>query len=91
MLPIVVTDDVDGTHSRLAARLEPMTAAPSYAAAVAREGGIPMVAGSEDHVTEELEALAAAGVTDFVATRVARRGSDDEARTRALITLLSHS
>jgi alkanesulfonate monooxygenase SsuD/methylene tetrahydromethanopterin reductase-like flavin-dependent oxidoreductase (luciferase family) len=68
-----------------------MTAAPSYAAAVAREGGIPMVAGSEDQVTEELEILAAAGVTDFVATRVARRRSDDEARTRSLLTALARS
>jgi 5,10-methylenetetrahydromethanopterin reductase len=91
LLPIVVTSDIEGTRARLSAGLERMTTLPSYAAALAREGGVPLVAGSEDQVTEELERLAAAGVTDFVATRVARRGSDDEARTRSLLASLARS
>ena len=89
MLPIVVTDDVVTAEARLSAGLARMTSLPSYAAAIQREGGLPLVAGTEDHVRETLDQLAAAGVTDVVATRVAKRGSDDEARTKALLAALN--
>ena len=89
MLPIVVTDDVESARTRLTTGLERMAAAPAYAAAIAREGGLPLVAGNEEQVTEALEALVVAGVTDFVPTRVARRGSEDEARTAALLRSLA--
>jgi alkanesulfonate monooxygenase SsuD/methylene tetrahydromethanopterin reductase-like flavin-dependent oxidoreductase (luciferase family) len=89
LLPIVVTDDVGGTRARLADALGAMARVPSYAAAVEREGGLPLVAGTEEEVADELVALADAGVTDFVPTRLARRGSDDEARTQALVASLA--
>jgi F420-dependent oxidoreductase-like protein len=85
MLPVVVTDDPDAARARVASGLERMAAAPSYARAIEQEGGFPVVAGAEDHVRQELASLAAAGVTDLVPTRAARRGSDDEARTGALL------
>ncbi|HEY7107221.1 MAG TPA: TIGR03564 family F420-dependent LLM class oxidoreductase [Acidimicrobiia bacterium] len=85
MLPVVVTDDVDAARARVAAGLERMAAAPSYARAIRQEGGFPVVAGSADQVRDELASLAAAGVTDLVATRAARPGSDDDRRTASLL------
>ncbi len=85
MLPVCVTDDVDEAHARVERGLSAMAGLPSYAAAVARSGGLPLVAGSEDRVRDTLARLQSAGVTDLVATRVARRDSDDAHRTRALL------
>jgi alkanesulfonate monooxygenase SsuD/methylene tetrahydromethanopterin reductase-like flavin-dependent oxidoreductase (luciferase family) len=64
---------------------------PSYRAMLDREGaagpGDVAIVGDEDTVAAQILALAAAGVTDFVATEFAR-GQDRE-RTRNLLKALT--
>jgi alkanesulfonate monooxygenase SsuD/methylene tetrahydromethanopterin reductase-like flavin-dependent oxidoreductase (luciferase family) len=60
---------------------------PSYRAMLDREGaagpGDVAVVGDEDAVSAQMAALAAAGVTDFVAAEFAR--GQDRDRTRSLL------
>jgi F420-dependent oxidoreductase-like protein len=89
MLPLCVTDDVSAIEERVHRGLGAMTAMPSYAAAVEREGALPLVAGTRDHVLDTIAALEGAGVTDIVATRIARRDSDEQHRTDELLREVS--
>jgi hypothetical protein len=62
-----------------------MAALPSYAALLEREGGPALLAGDEDDLDEAVAGLEAAGVTDLLPISIARRGTDDAARTAAWI------
>ncbi len=61
---------------------------PSYRAMLDREGaaqpGDVAIVGSEEQVTAQLDALAAAGTTDFAALEFGRNDGEN-ARTRALL------
>ncbi len=61
---------------------------PSYAAAAAREGARALLVGSESEVEEAVAGLFTAGVTDLVALPIARRSSNDEARTNEFLARL---
>ena len=88
MLSVCVTDEPDRVGEQMLERLGPMASLPAYAAALEREGGAPIVVGSEEAVVEQLAMLEDAGVTDLVAIRAARRGSGDDQRTEALLRSL---
>ncbi|MEU4402943.1 TIGR03564 family F420-dependent LLM class oxidoreductase [Streptosporangium sp. NPDC023963] len=70
-LPVCVTDDAEAARALAAERFEIYGQLPSYRAVLDREGaeGPADVAiiGDEDEVGARIEALAKAGVTDFVA------------------------
>jgi len=89
-LPVYVTDDPGAARERAARTFAMYNGLPSYRAMLDREGadGPADVAiiGGEDEVGEQLEGFADAGATDFVAVVFAKRGSDEEARTRSLLT-----
>lgn len=84
VLPVSVTDDVAGARAHAAEAYAVYGQLPSYRAMLDREGAAGpedvALVGSEDFLGEQLTALAAAGVTDFVADVFAR--GDDAARTR---------
>lgn len=84
ILPICLTDDVDGARARAAETYAVYGHLPSYRAMLDREGAAGpadvAVVGDADHLAERLGALAAGGVTDFVADIFA--GGDEGAATR---------
>jgi F420-dependent oxidoreductase-like protein len=88
LLRVCVTDDVEAAGARAEQLSASMARLPSYAAMAAREGGPVLIAGDEDVVAGRLAALEAAGVTDLVPIPLARRGSNDEARTSAFVASL---
>ena len=88
MIGLCVTSDVAAACERAVQVTGSMGDLPSYAAMRAREGGPALVAGDEDAVVEILSGMEAAGVTDLVPVRSARRGSDDHLRTEAFIAEL---
>ncbi|MFZ1062535.1 MAG: TIGR03564 family F420-dependent LLM class oxidoreductase [Acidimicrobiales bacterium] len=68
-LPVVVTNDVDRARARINEELAIYATLPSYAAMMEREGAsepadISLI-GSSQHVLERLDALRAAGVSEF--------------------------
>ena len=85
LLALCVTGDVGAARARAVQVAGAMAGLPSYAAALAREGGPALIAGTAGQVGEELEALEQAGVTDVVPVPVARRGSEDHDRTSAFL------
>ena len=62
-----------------------MAELPSYAAMLTREGGPALIAGGAAEVEDAVGALDAAGVTDLVPIRIAKRDSDDAVRTDAFL------
>ncbi|GAA5058882.1 F420-dependent oxidoreductase-like protein [Thermocatellispora tengchongensis] len=84
-LPVCVTGDAEAARARAAEIWQGYGDLPSYRAMLDREGaGGPAdvaLIGDEDTVAAQVEALAKAGVTDFVAALYQR---DDE-RTRAFL------
>ncbi|MEU8041935.1 LLM class F420-dependent oxidoreductase [Streptosporangium sp. NPDC049046] len=70
-LPVCVTDDAEAARALAAERFEIYGQLPSYRAMLDREGAAGpadvAIVGDEDEVSARIEALAKAGVTDFVA------------------------
>jgi len=87
-LPTAVTSDPDSTRAAHGAIFELYGQLPSYRAMLDREGAAGpqdvCVIGSEDEVHARLDALAAAGTTDFAALELGI-SPEDMARTRALL------
>ncbi|MEU7743570.1 LLM class F420-dependent oxidoreductase [Nonomuraea sp. NPDC052129] len=86
-LPISVTDDVEATRARANEIFAIYGQLPSYRAMLDREGaadpGSVAIVGDEDSVRAQLDGLAKAGVTEFVASEFAHRE-----RTRAFLKTL---
>jgi F420-dependent oxidoreductase-like protein len=86
-LPVCVTDDVEAARRRAARGFALYGQLPSYRAMLDREGAAGpadvMLAGDEDTVRAQLQAFAAAGATDFLASEFG--SSEEQARTRALL------
>ena len=86
-LPVCVTSDPDAARASADKELAIYGQLPSYRAMLDREGaagpGDVAIVGDEDAVAAQIQALADAGVTDFVAAEVGR-GEDPE-RTRSLL------
>lgn len=84
-IPVCVTDDVDGARGRLAEMMTRVATMPSYRNKVDAEGvDAPVdlvVLGNEDSVSEQLDRLAAAGMTELCANVVG--SPEEQARTRA--------
>ena len=72
-LPVAITNDVDAARQKAARDYAVYNNLPSYRAMLDKEGadgpGDVAIAGDESTVEKELDRLADAGVTDFVATR----------------------
>jgi F420-dependent oxidoreductase-like protein len=90
VLPVCVTGDPERARERAARVFAMYGELPSYRAMLDREGAagpadVAMV-GDEDAVGEQVQALAAAGVTDFVAAEYTR--GPDAVRTRAFLRSL---
>lgn len=87
ILPVCVTDDVDGALARAARVFALYGTLPSYRAMLDREGATGpedvAIVGDEDIVGNRIASLADAGVTDFVAGEFS--GGEDAVRTRALL------
>lgn len=87
-LPVLVTDDPERGRRIAAKAFAVYDTLPSYKAMLDREGaGGPAdvaVVGDEEAVGAQLDALAATGITDFVAVEYST-DHDDAARTRALL------
>ncbi len=90
ILPICVTSDPDNARERADRVFAIYGELPSYRAMLDREGaagpGDVALVGDEDAVGAQVSALAAAGVTDFVAGEYT--GGADGARTRAFLRSL---
>jgi F420-dependent oxidoreductase-like protein len=86
-LPVAVTSDPAAARASAAEMFAIYGQLPSYRAMLDREGaagpGDVAVVGDEDAVSAQMAALAAAGVTDFVAAEFAR--GQDRDRTRSLL------
>ena len=86
-LPVCVTSDPDAARASVANELAIYGQLPSYRAMLDREGaagpGDVAIVGDEDAVAAQIQALADAGVTDFVAAEVGR--GEDRERTRSLL------
>jgi alkanesulfonate monooxygenase SsuD/methylene tetrahydromethanopterin reductase-like flavin-dependent oxidoreductase (luciferase family) len=86
-LPICVTADADRVRERAANDFRMYGFLPSYRAMLDREGAAGpadvAIVGDEAAVRAQVERLADAGVTDFVASIFGER--DDRAATRALL------
>ncbi|MGV9778626.1 TIGR03564 family F420-dependent LLM class oxidoreductase [Streptosporangium sp. NPDC003464] len=86
-LPVCVTDDVEAARARAAEVFEVYGRLPSYRAMLDREGAESpadvAVVGDEDAVSAQIESLAKAGVTDFVAAEYA-----SDRRTREFLRTL---
>ena len=86
-LPICVTDDPDAARARATEIFSIYGQLPSYRAMLDREGatgpGDVAIVGDEDSVGAQIDALAKAGVTEFVASEFAKRD-----RTRAFLKTL---
>jgi 5,10-methylenetetrahydromethanopterin reductase len=89
-LPVAVTSDPDAARAGANQELAIYGQLPSYRAMLDKEGaanpGDVAVVGDEDAVAAQLQALAEAGVTDFVAVEIAR--GEDRERTRSLLKKL---
>ncbi|HEV7958851.1 MAG TPA: TIGR03564 family F420-dependent LLM class oxidoreductase [Acidimicrobiales bacterium] len=89
-LPIAVTNDVQGAKERINNEYALYATLPSYAAMLEKEGesepaGVSLI-GSKEHVLDELNELANAGVTEFSG---APSGTKEE-REAALETLIDY-
>jgi F420-dependent oxidoreductase-like protein len=88
-LPICVTDQPDRIRTLITQRLSFYAELPSYRAMFDREGvehpGDLALVGSAAQVNDQLESLAAAGVTDYAASIFATQ-PEEQANTRALLT-----
>jgi F420-dependent oxidoreductase-like protein len=86
-LPVAVTDDPDGAREQAAKLFEVYGVLPSYRAMLDREGAAGpadvAIVGDEDTVRTGIEAMFAAGVTEFVAVPFSGRD-----RTLELLTSL---
>ena len=86
-LPVAVTSDPDAARAGANQELAIYGQLPSYRAMLDKEGaagpGDVAVVGDEDAVAAQLQALAEAGATDFVAVEIAR--GEDRERTRSLL------
>jgi 5,10-methylenetetrahydromethanopterin reductase len=93
VLPVCVSDDTQAARDRANHVFAIYGQLPSYRAMLDKEGaagpGDIAITGTEDRVTEQIEALAAAGVTDFVAGEYG--AGDDQVRTRDLLKSLISS
>jgi len=91
ILPVCVTDDPAQARASADKAFAIYGQLPSYRAMLDKEGaagpGDVAVVGTEDSVAEQIDALAEAGVTDFVAGEYAR--DDDGPRTRAFLRRLA--
>jgi alkanesulfonate monooxygenase SsuD/methylene tetrahydromethanopterin reductase-like flavin-dependent oxidoreductase (luciferase family) len=89
-LPVCVTSDPESARAGAAKTFSIYGQLPSYRAMLDREGAAGpadvAIVGDEDAVAAQIQALADAGVTDFVAAEFAR--GDDRDRTRALLKTL---
>lgn len=89
-LPVCVTSDPGNAREQAARAFAIYGELPSYRAALDRQGAAGpadvAIVGNEDAVATQIEVLAEAGVTDFVA--VEYTGGADGARTRALLRTL---
>ena len=89
-LPVCVTSDPAAVRATADKELVIYGQLPSYRAMLDKEGaagpGDVVVVGDEDAVAAQIQALAEAGVTDFVAVEIGR-GQDRE-RTRSLLKTL---
>lgn len=87
-LPIAVTDDEGGMRDFVGQILAGYGDLPSYRAMMDIDGnagpGDAMICGDEESVRQQLEAIAAAGATEFAAAEIGG-SSEDFARTRALL------
>jgi len=90
VLPVCVTDDPEQARVNAGKAFAIYGQLPSYRAMLDREGaagpGDVAVVGDEDSVGEQIQALADAGVTDFIAGEYAR--GDDGPRTRTFLRRL---
>lgn len=93
VLPVAVTDDPAGARAFADKAFSVYNDLPSYRAMLDLEGaegpGDVAIVGDEDAVGEQIDALAAIGVTDFVAGAFAT--GDDAERTRALLSSLART
>ena len=91
VLPICVSDDVDGARARADAVFAIYGQLPSYRAMLDKEGAAGpadvAIVGDEAAVDQQIEQLAAAGATDFIAAEYA--SGDEAKRTRAYLTALA--
>ncbi len=87
VLPVCVTDEPEQARVNAGKAFAIYGQLPSYRAMLDREGaagpGDVAIVGHEDSVGDQIRALAAAGVTDFVAGEYAR--GDDGPRTRSFL------
>jgi len=96
-LPIAVTDDVGAARERAARVFQIYGSLPSYRAMLDREGAegpaAVAIVGDEDAVGEQLEQLAAAGCTEFLAVPFPVGGDRTASleRTRALLLKLART
>ncbi len=90
ILPVCVTSDPAAARERAARLFAIYGELPSYRAMLDREGaadpGDVAIVGDEEAVASQIQALASAGVTDFVAGMYGR--GEDGVRTRALVRSL---
>ncbi len=90
-LPVCVTDDVAAAHARAEQVFAVYGQLPSYRAMLDREGvegpADIAIAGTQSEVTDRISALAAIGVTDFVAVEFPGN-RDEAARTRDVLKAL---
>jgi 5,10-methylenetetrahydromethanopterin reductase len=90
ILPVCVTGDPEAARARAAKVFAIYGRLPSYRAMMDREGAEGpadlAIVGDEDTVGAQIETLAAAGVTDFVAGEFSQ--GDDAIRTRAFLKSL---
>lgn len=89
-LAVCVTDDEGAARARAGEAFARYATLPSYRAMLDKEGadgpGDVILAGDETSVRQQVEAQAAAGVTDFVAVEFAE--GEEAGRTRALLRSL---
>jgi 5,10-methylenetetrahydromethanopterin reductase len=96
-LPIAVTDDVAAARERAARAFQVYGSLPSYRAMLDREGAegpaAVAIVGDEDAVGEQLQQLAAAGCTEFLAVPfpVGKDRAASLERTRALLLKLARA
>jgi 5,10-methylenetetrahydromethanopterin reductase len=87
-LPVCVTSDPDAARARAAKVFQIYGVLPSYRAMLDREGSAgpedAALIGSETEVKAQIDRVAAAGVTDFVANEFAA-DPDEKTRTRELL------
>jgi len=89
-LPIAVCDDVDAARAAVAKQFAVYGGLPSYRAMLDREGAAGpadvAIVGTASEVNGQLDALAEAGVTEFLGAAFSiERGDDTMARTRELL------